>query len=145
MTTQRETTSGPVTSGMFIDGVLWTFRKLRDLTRATSGPAASVKEEVMSDEGRDIQQSSLEPNSAVTGDSPSGKRESEVSGPAASADDVIEFTTRLTTDPVTGEKRMLTTAGPAASAEPRTPAEVTATSDSGSLTFRSSRMAGYVR
>jgi hypothetical protein len=81
----------------------------------SSGPAASVKEEVMSDEGRDIQQSSLEPNSAVTGDSPSGKRESEVSGPAASADDVIEFTTRLTTDPVTGEKRMLTTAGPAAS------------------------------
>ena len=41
----------------------------------------------MSDEGRDIQQSSLEPNSAVTGDSPSGKRESEVSGPAASARD----------------------------------------------------------
>ena len=42
----------------------------------------------------------------------------KLEGPAASADDVIEFTTRLTTDPVTGEKRMLTTAGPAASAEP---------------------------
>jgi len=110
----------------------------------TSGPAASVKEEVMSYEGRDIQQSNLEPNSAVTGDH-RAETSGEVLGPAASADDVIEFTTRLTTDPVTGEKRMLTTAGPAASAEPRTPAEVTATSDSGSLTFRSSRMAGYVR
>jgi hypothetical protein len=68
----------------------------------------------MSYEGRDIQQSNLEPNSAVTGDH-RAETSGEVLGPAASADDVIEFTTRLTTDPVTGEKRMLTTAGPATS------------------------------